>query len=137
MGDSSVLEGVRAAAEELRQEHREIEDLLWRLERATEANDVVDVLELLVPRLKDHFAKEEYPGGLYDRLGATRHARADELRSLVDDHFRMLSAIRSVQLANDEQHREQTLAFARELLSWLADHERRERDLVVSVTKAL
>lgn len=129
MGTSKPSFGsVREAHEELKEDHREILATLDRLENAQDASEVAALLHALMPRLKEHFAKEEHSGGLYERVGAKREDFTDQIRELVDDHFRIMSAIQASRPTGPE-HQELTLRFARELVGWLRDHERREYEL--------
>ncbi|MBK8011879.1 MAG: hemerythrin domain-containing protein [Deltaproteobacteria bacterium] len=129
------VESVREAAAELKEEHQMLATMVQKLKETSETSpieQVVELLQALFPRLEAHFAKEERPGGLYDRMGATAHPKSDALQALVDDHYRILSSIRSAKIGTEQNQKAETIAYAHTLAEWLKDHEQREHALAAS-----
>ncbi len=127
---------IQAAATELYDEHRTIDALLRRLGYATARHELVELLDTLHGALHGHFAHEEYPGGLYQRLGALGEQNQAEVRKLVDEHFRMLAAVRgmSTRVKHDDEPLDVFQAEIAKLVTWLEDHETREHRLAKSAT---
>ncbi|GAB4222489.1 MAG: hypothetical protein Kow0062_20120 [Acidobacteriota bacterium] len=128
----SQSDAVRQALYQLKDEHRTImESVRAVLEAAAspEGTDIVPLLESLHGTLARHFAHEEYPEGLYDRMGACTADHRDELRELVDEHFRLLSMLRGMieraRLGERERLADEARAFAEQL----RDHETKEHAL--------
>jgi hypothetical protein len=88
--------GLEQARHELAAEHRGLAELMTRVRQAQEAGTLATVLEELHGRLKEHFAHEEFPGGLYQSMGALAPEYAPAIRDLVDEHFQVLASIRSL-----------------------------------------
>ena len=84
--------------------------------------------------LHRHFQAEEYPGGLYDRLGATSPRFRDDVRELVDDHFRILGTLRglSSRLRAGDGDLETILRQRGRIATRLAEHEKREHDMALA-----
>ncbi|MCB9652896.1 MAG: hemerythrin domain-containing protein [Deltaproteobacteria bacterium] len=132
---NASVETVHEAAEELKEEHRALATMVQKLKETSEASaidEVVELLQALFPKLEAHFAKEERPGGLYDRMGATAHPKSDALQALVDDHYRILSSIRSAKIGTEPSQKGETIAYAHKLAEWLKDHEQREHALATT-----
>jgi len=129
MTDPTMPQTVEAAEAELHDEHRALRDMVGRVQAAEDVITLAPLLDELHPLLQLHFAHEEYPGGLYDRLGTQAPQFRHDVRQLVDEHFRMLSMIRGLAVRartpGDDEPAE-ILDEARRLVAWLADHERRE-----------
>jgi hypothetical protein len=81
---------------ELAGEHREIMGLVARLESGCSARELPGVLKTLHDSLVDHFAREQFPGGLYEALGACEPAYHEDLRVLVREHCSLLSSARGL-----------------------------------------
>lgn len=93
---------------------------------------LVPVLEELHTSLIKHFSHEQFPGGMYECMGAYGSRYHDELKVLVRDHCVILSAVRA--LLEHTRIAEQSdepalLAEVAEVLSHLHEHERREHAL--------
>lgn len=117
---------------DLADEHRRIMTLVERLERHRGLTDLPTLLEELHELLVDHFAHEQFPGGLYEALGAFDSAYHEELRLLVREHCELLSYTRGVL----ERSRVAVAADAMPLLhevgtviARLREHEHREHAL--------
>jgi hypothetical protein len=89
----SSLARAHAALEE---EHRSLRGLVGRLREVQNAVALVALLDDLHGKLKAHFEREEFPGGLYESMGALGPQHADQIRELVDQHFLFLSGVRSL-----------------------------------------
>ena len=85
----------------------DIMSLVHRLEQHRSLVQLVPMLEELHALLINHFAHEQFPGGLYESLGAYGSTHHDELRVLVNEHCIILSSVRGVleraRLANETQ----------------------------------
>ena len=79
-----------------------------------------------------HFAHEEEPEGLYDSLGVCVPEHREALAELVDEHYRLAAAARS--LAERGRWLQERVAALRQeaasLVGVLGRHERREHDLL-------
>ncbi len=125
---------------EMADEHREIMTLVSDIEAPCADADLVGLLETLHRRLVDHFAHEQFPGGLYECMGATDASYQDELEVLVREHCELLS--RSSVLAH--RARAGTPREGRALrddvaglVEGLRDHELREHRLAETIERAL
>jgi hypothetical protein len=135
MVDLQLLEtapAVARAAAELAEEHRAIDAQAGRLRGASGLEEFVLALHELSRSLQAHFAHEEQPNGLYDALGVCVPQHRERLSELVDDHYRIAAAARSLE-ERSRFLRERLNALREEaagLVSFLERHERRERALV-------
>ncbi len=77
-------------------EHRALRGLLDQLREVTDPPALAAVLDELHVKLKAHIQHEEFPGGLYESMGALGPQHAHEVRELVDDHFRVLATVRAL-----------------------------------------
>jgi hypothetical protein len=127
---------IHAAANQLYDEHRGIAALLRSLGRAKERDALASLLTELHSTLRGHFAHEEHPGGLYERLGALGSDSQAAVRGLVDDHFKMLCAVRGMatRVEHDDEPLEVFQAEIAKLLAWIEDHEVREHTLAKRAT---
>jgi hypothetical protein len=91
--DVAALDRARAA---LVDEHGALRAIVSRLREARDPAGQCAVLDELHAALKEHFAHEEFPGGLYQTLGALAREHAAEVRGLVDEHFQLLAAVRGL-----------------------------------------
>jgi hypothetical protein len=124
---------VEQASRELRDDHRRVHDLADRAASAPNLAALEDALADLHAALTGHFNQEEKPGGLYDALGVCTPEFRQPLADLVDDHFRLAGALRDLrELARPAQRpsTDAVRAAVAGFLSSLADHERREHDMV-------
>jgi len=90
---------------------------------------LLPLLEKLHGLLIRHFAQEQFPGGLYECLGAYGSQHHEELKTLVREHCVILSAVRGVldrTLVAGDQDDPAVLNEVDEVLAHLCDHERRE-----------
>jgi len=90
------------------------------------------VLEELHSSLIKHFSHEQFPGGMYECMGAYGSRYHDELKVLIRDHCIILSAVRGLlehtRIA-EQPDEPALLAEVAEVLAHLHDHERREHAL--------
>jgi hypothetical protein len=117
---------------ELATEHRELMVLVERIRSFRSAIGLAPLLDELHTSLIRHFSREQFPGGLYECMGAYGSHYHEDLKVLVNDHCVILSAVRGVlehaQAAN--AHDEPALlAEVAEVLDRLLDHEQREHAL--------
>ncbi len=117
---------------ELEAEHRELMVLVERVRGFRSIIGLAPVLEELHTSLIKHFSHEQFPGGMYECMGAYGSRYHDELKVLVRDHCVILSAVRA--LLEHTRIAERTdepalLAEVAEVLNHLHEHERREHAL--------
>lgn len=118
--------------DELTEEHRELMSLVERIRAHRGAVGLGPILEELHTMLIRHFSHEQFPGGLYECMGAYGSGYHDELKVLVEDHCTILSSVRGlVERTRTPQSQDETalLADLGEVLRRLNDHERREHAL--------
>jgi hypothetical protein len=129
----TVTTTIAHAHEELREDHRRIHALVDRLRAAEDLGALATVLEELHTALTAHFNAEEKPGGLYDAFGVCAPEFRGQLSGLVDDHFRIASALRDMR--DRARHdlgspHDSLLGEAVRLAQFLAEHEKREHAMV-------
>jgi hypothetical protein len=129
---------IHAAANELYDEHRGLAALLRRLGRAGDRATLAAGLDELHAALRAHFAHEEHPGGLYERLGALGPEHQAAVRGLVGDHFEMLCAVRGMatRVRHDDEPVAVFLAEITKLMTWIEDHEVREHTLAKAASRS-
>jgi hypothetical protein len=117
---------------ELEAEHRELMVLVDRVRGFRGIIGLTPVLEELHTSLIKHFSHEQFPGGMYECMGAYGSRYHDELKVLVRDHCVILSAVRALlehtRIA-EQSDESALLAEVAEVLAHLHDHERREHAL--------
>jgi hemerythrin len=128
----NMAETLREVEAKLKDEHKQLASALLQLEAVQETSELAGILDDLHPLLHQHFAHEEYPGGLYDSLGATTPEFRDRVRELVDDHYRILSVVRSTAERaryGAGEDRRTLLKEGQEIVGWLRRHEEKEHQL--------
>lgn len=122
----------RAAHAALAEEHVQIMSLLELLKHAPGTDLLVRRLEQLHTLLVNHFAREQFPGGLYESMGAFGSRWHEDLRGLIRDHCLILSEARGIL----ERARKTTPAArcdlqndVNALVEQLSEHERKEHRL--------
>lgn len=132
---TDIEKSYRALAEE----HQEIMNLVHRLEQHRSLVQLVPLLEELHALLINHFAHEQFPGGLYESLGAYGSAHHEDLRVLVNEHCVILSSVRGVleraRLANETQSA-QILNEVAAVIASLHQHEHKEHRLAEKLLRA-
>jgi len=116
----------------LEEEHRELMVLVDRIGEHHSIIGLVPLLEELHTSLIKHFSREQFPGGMYECMGAYGSDYHDELKILVRDHCVILSAVRGLlerTRAADRRDEPALLAEVAEVLAHLHGHERREHAL--------
>ena len=117
---------------QLANEHRELMALVERIRRHRALAGLVPLLEALHAILISHFSHEQFPGGLYERMGAHGSHHHGVLESLIEDHCRILSSVRGllerVRMA-DAADAPALLAEVDRVIEQLDDHEHREHAL--------
>jgi hypothetical protein len=117
---------------ELEEEHHDLMLLVEKVRGLHSTVGLTPLLDRLHTALIKHFSHEQFPGGLYERMGAHGSLYHEELKILVQDHCIILSAVRAllersrVAVRNDEAALLDNLA---EVLNHLRDHEQREHAL--------
>ncbi len=87
---------LRAVYRQLAGEHRHILEMVSELQSGPAPDELQSLLESLHAALMAHFAHETYPDGFYQRLGACVPEYSNEIRELVDEHFRILAMLWSI-----------------------------------------
>ncbi len=117
---------------ELVDEHHELMLLTRRVRDHRDIIGLAPLLDRLHSLLIKHFSHEQFPGGLYERMGAYGSDYHDELKTLVEDHCTILSSVRGLlertRIA-DERDEPALLREVSEVLHYLNDHEHREHAL--------
>lgn len=130
--EAVVHSSIERTYKALGDEHRQIMHLVERIEQHQTLVHLVPLLEELHELLINHFAREQFPGGLYESLGAYDSTYHDELRVLVQDHCLILSSMRGVleraRVANEEQETD-ILDDVATVIGSLYEHEHREHAL--------
>jgi hypothetical protein len=118
--------------DELTQEHRDLMALVERVRELRSIIGLAPVLEELHTALIKHFSHEQFPGGMYECMGAYGPRYHDELKILVRDHCVILSAVRGLlerTRTADRQDEPALLVEVADVLAHLHEHERREHAL--------
>ncbi len=121
------------ASLELVEDHRHLHVLIDRLEAAADVPALAAALAELHAALTRHVNEEEKPGGLYDALGVCAAEFRGRLAVLVDEHFRLAGVLRDLAaraLASPPRALTALRRDASHVAAALADHERREQELV-------
>jgi malate synthase len=129
----TVTTTIAHAQEELREDHRRLHVLVDRLRAAEDLDALATVLGELHTALTGHFNAEEKPGGLYDALGVCAPEFRDQLSELVDDHYRIASALRDMRDRARQDlgsPHDSLLGEAARLAQFLGEHEKREHAMV-------
>lgn len=93
---------------------------------------LVKRLEELHTLLVNHFAREQFPGGLYESMGAFGSRWHGDLRELIQDHCLILSEARAIlERARDAAPaaRSELQSDVISLIEQLSEHERKEHRL--------
>ena len=116
---------------ELAAEHRRLMALIALIEAERSLAKLPPMLRDLHDLLVDHFAHEQFPGGLYERLGAYGSQHHEDLRVLIREHCGVLSAARALversELPQGDDAR--LLDEVAQLLEALRAHELKEHRL--------
>jgi len=129
--DPSAHQALQRSHAALAADHREILELLDRLQLIRDGLDLVRPLEQLHNLLVRHFAHEQFPGGLYESMGAFQPEYHALLRRLIAEHCSLLATVGSIlQKARGSDADNALLDEVAQLVSALHRHERREHELV-------
>ncbi len=116
--------------QQLSDEHKTLLSLLDRLKQAEHAVDLEHLLEELHTTLINHFSHEQFPGGLYESMGAYGPVHHDELRVLIKEHCQILSAIGALlEKVRVPGQKSELLDGVATLVARLGEHERKEHRL--------
>ncbi len=86
--DGPVTPGARALAE-----HRQILELVARLESGPLFSELAETLSVLSALLVTHFASEEAAGGLFDKLAAAQPNSSSRVEQLRTQHRRLSAKV--------------------------------------------
>lgn len=118
--------------EELATEHKELMSLVAEIDAFEHAVGLSPVLERLHELLIRHFSHEQFPGGLYERMGAYGSAYHAELKALIEDHCILLSGVRALferAKATGTADESTLMSDLAEFIAHLRRHEQREHEL--------
>jgi hypothetical protein len=124
---------------ELAAEHEELMALASQLAGHRRLIGLTPILERLHELLIRHFSHEQFPGGLYERMGAYGPEHHEQLKVLVEDHCVILSGVGAMlerSRAADEKQEATLLDELAELLAHLRRHEQREHALADKLQKS-
>lgn len=128
----TVVSRIEEIYEELVDEHRSIMAVVGQLKQHHTVLHLVPLLEELHSLLVKHFAREQFPGGLYECLGGVSSAYHEALRTLVSEHCSILSSVRGLleraRLASDE-NASKILGEVAAVVESLEQHEEKEHQL--------
>lgn len=111
-------------------EHDQMIGLLERLGHIRDSLDLSSPLEELHNLLIRHFAHEQFPGGLYESLGAYGPEHHDVVCELIREHCTLLSATSGLLERSRTSRRDPGLLGAvQQLIDALRSHERKEHRL--------
>ena len=130
---------LRAAHLALAEEHAQIISLLEILKHTPDPALLVRRLEGLHTLLINHFAREQFPGGLYESMGALGSRWHDDLRGLIQDHCLILSESRALlehARKASPAARKDLQADVNALVEQLLKHERKEHRLAKRLQSA-
>ena len=124
-------ERLRDVYKDLEEEHKQILGVVSRARETTANDELLPILKELHAVLTQHFARESYPGGFYESIGACTAEYRDDLRVLVDEHFRiharLWSLIESLRVAGESAS--DTAEAVAAVADMLEAHERKEHQL--------
>ena len=129
----------RYAHAAMAEEHVRIMALVDVLRDVSDPSRHVRTLEELHILLANHFAREQFPGGLYEAMGAFGSRWHEELRELIRDHCLILSDARGVLERARQATPETQDALQADLISLLdllCEHERKEHRLAERLQQA-
>ena len=133
--DARHLERVRL---ELDAEHRALRHFGDRIKTASDMRLLAQLLEELHRRLKAHFVHEEFSEGLYDAIGALGPSHRDQVRELLDEHYRFLAMVRGLSARAHGRRADgaDLIREAAELAEQLHRHEEKELALTTPAQRA-
>lgn len=117
---------------ELATEHKELMSLVAKVEAFRSAAGIQPLLEQLHELLIRHFSHEQFPEGLYERMGAYGPKWHPKLRVLIRDHCVILSGIRAMSERANQPGADEDPSFIGDLakvIAHLRRHEQREHEL--------
>ena len=127
----AVPRALRDVHAELADEHRRLMVLVSLIETERSIAKLPAMLRELHALLIDHFSHEQFPGGLYEQLGAYGAQHHEDLKVLIREHCTVLSAARAlVERAEHPQADARLLDEVAKLLDLLHAHELKEHRLV-------
>lgn len=136
MTEKMPTEQLRTIYKELEEEHAAILALIARAKITPPGKELLELLDELHGILQRHFARESYPGGFYESIGACSAEHADDLRDLVNEHFRILSKLWTTIESMRWRNAEFTKKIADDVVAvsdMLEAHERKEHELAESL----
>jgi len=117
---------------QLAEEHSELMLLVDRIRAHRTLIGLGPLLEELHTMLIKHFSHEQFPGGLYECMGAYGSRYHGELKILIEDHCTILSSVRGLlerTRAAPGRNEAALLGEVAQILERLNDHEHREHAL--------
>ena len=123
---------------ELAEEHRRVMALIARIEAPCDDAELPELLKSLHDLLVNHFAHEQFPGGLYESMGAHGPEHHDTLKVLVREHCEILSAARALveRVRAPDAATGGLRGEVSEVVTMLRRHETREHELAQRLAEA-
>ena len=139
MSEKTDRATIEQAETQLRDEHKGIHVAAAELMTIKDAPTLVDRLNNLHALLRNHFAHEEFPGGLYDLMGACSLQFRQEVRELIGEHYEVLSTVLSLskrlQLEGQDGVSDAIQDVAA-VVDIVRGHEKREHEMVAKAKES-
>lgn len=139
MSETTNRDLITEAEADLRDEHQHLHQLAGQLQEVSDVAGLRELTDELYNQLRAHFRNEEYPGGLYDRIGATSPHHAEDVRELVGEHYHVLTSVFRLRAMAYQDDRESISDIVDELeavMTTIREHEKREHKLAAEAMKA-
>jgi isocitrate lyase len=124
----TAAETVGRAQRVIDEDHQRLSEIARRLRQTHDLGQLAEALDDLNGALREHFAREEHPQGLYALLGARAPEVRRKLAAILAEHARILANAQELVLEArrpEGDHRSLSEQAAR-LAQLLGDHESRE-----------
>jgi len=130
---------IEKAEAELHAEHKQIHVAAAELQTIKDAPKLIQKLTDLHQLLREHFAHEEFPGGLYDRMGACSAQFRHEVRQLAGEHYEVLTTVLSLRKRLWDEGQDgvsDVIQDVGDVVATVRGHEIREHELVTKAKES-
>jgi malate synthase A len=134
---SAPTHGAAQVQRAIEEDHNRLNELLIRLQRASDAAAVSSALDELSQTLSEHFAHEEHAKGFYGLVAAKNPTKRDELAGMVAEHRSILGHVTALleRTKHPHAHTSGDLGqLSSQIALQIAEHESRELLLVASLS---
>jgi malate synthase len=135
-GAEKATHGAEQVQRAIQEDHNRLNELMLRMQKASDPSALSGALEELAQTLREHFAHEEHAKGFYGLLSAKSPTHRTELLHMVQEHQEILGKVTSL-VERTKSAQALTPAdlgsLASQLASQIADHETRELRLVTAL----